>query len=169
MYTFKDYYHNTVQLSFEDRPFSYEPKHVWVVCRREDEWLLTHHLRRGLEFPGGKVEDGETPEEAAVREVREETGGIVSHLQYIGQYKVSGKDKIIIKNIYFATISDLKDHTHYNETNGSVLLKEIPDDIKDDKRFSFIMRDDVLRHSLTYIQKHCLHDAGMLENKVREF
>ena len=33
-----------------------------------DQWLLTHHLRRGLEFPGGKVELGETPEEAAVRE-----------------------------------------------------------------------------------------------------
>ncbi|GAA3320173.1 hypothetical protein GCM10020331_030070 [Ectobacillus funiculus] len=116
-----------------------------------------------------KVEDGEKPEEAAVREVREETGGIVSYLQYIGQYKVSGRDKIIIKNIYFATISDLQDHTHYNETNGSVLLKKIPDDIKEDKRFSFIMRDDVLRHSLAYIQKkHCLHGTGMLESKVQE-
>ena len=51
MYKFKDYYHNTVQLSFERYPFSPEPKHVWVVCRYGDQWLLTHHLRRGLEFP----------------------------------------------------------------------------------------------------------------------
>ena len=58
MYKFKDYYHNTVQLSFERYPFSPEPRHVWVVCRYGDQWLLTHHLRRGLEFPGGKVELG---------------------------------------------------------------------------------------------------------------
>ena len=48
--------------------FLLSQKHVWVVCRYGDQWLLTHHLRRGLEFPGGKVELGETPEEAAVRE-----------------------------------------------------------------------------------------------------
>ncbi|MCP8967576.1 RNA deprotection pyrophosphohydrolase [Ectobacillus ponti] len=151
MYTFKDYYHNKVELSFQPQPFSAEPKHVWVICRYRDQWLLTHHLRRGLEFPGGKVEPGETPEEAAVREVREETGGIVSHLEYLGQYKVSGKDKIIIKNIYFAVISDVQEHTHHDETKGSVLLDELPANLKDDKRFSFIMRDDVLVHSLVHV------------------
>jgi 8-oxo-dGTP diphosphatase len=153
MYTFKDYYHNQVELSFADHPYSETPKHVWVICRYKDEWLLTHHIRRGLEFPGGKVEEGETPEEAAVREVKEETGGIVSHLSYIGQYKVSGKDKIIIKNIYFALIGDMGEYTHYEETKGPVLLKELPEDIKHDKRFSFIMRDEVLVHSLKRIKE----------------
>ncbi|MEM5673070.1 antimutator 8-oxo-(dGTP/GTP)ase [Bacillus cereus] len=153
MYKFKDYYHNTVQLSFERYPFSPEPKHVWVVCRYGDRWLLTHHLRRGLEFPGGKVELGETPEEAAVREVHEETGGIVSDLTYLGQYKVSGKDKIIIKNIYFATISAVEQHTHYEETKGSVLLTDIPDNIKTDRKFSFIMRDDVLARTMKHIEE----------------
>lgn len=153
MYTFTDYYQNTVQLSFDDHPFSRTPKHVWVICCHNNQWLLTHHLRRGFEFPGGKVEEGETPEEAAVREVREETGGVVSDLEYIGQYKVLGKDKIIIKNIYFASISDVFEHTHYNETKGPVFLKEIPDNIKEDRRFSFIMRDDVLVRSLEQVQK----------------
>jgi 8-oxo-dGTP diphosphatase len=153
MYTFTDYYQNTVQLSFDDHPFSRTPKHVWVICRYQDQWLLTHHLRRGLEFPGGKVEEGEMSEEAAVREVREETGGVVASLEYIGQYKVSGKDKIIIKNIYFAEISEILEHTHYNETKGPVLLEEIPANIREDRRFSFIMRDDVLVHSLKQVKK----------------
>jgi len=42
-YTFKDFYRNTVQLSFEHEPFSNAPKHVWVICRYQHQWLLTQH------------------------------------------------------------------------------------------------------------------------------
>lgn len=36
--------------------------------------LDADHLPGAMEFPGGKIEPGETPAEAAVREAREETG-----------------------------------------------------------------------------------------------
>ena len=36
-------------------------------------------------FPGGKVEDGETGEEACIREVYEETGVNVSILSLLGE------------------------------------------------------------------------------------
>src|SRR5699024_620260 len=104
MYIFTDYYRNKVQLSFENHPFSRLPKHVWVICKYNHQWLLTEHKERGLEFPGGKVEEGETAEQAAVREVKEETGGIVGFLEYIGQYYVNGKNGDVIKNVYFANI-----------------------------------------------------------------
>ena len=37
----------------------------------------------GWEFPGGKVEDGETPEEAVVREIREELDVEVEPERYL--------------------------------------------------------------------------------------
>ncbi|MFS0864452.1 RNA deprotection pyrophosphohydrolase [Fredinandcohnia sp. 179-A 10B2 NHS] len=155
MIVFQDMYHNEVNLSFTENPFSTNPKHVWVVCRFNKQWLLTQHSERGLEFPGGKVEEGESPVDAAIREVMEETGADVKSIEYIGQYKVNGKGKTIIKNIYFATINEIHKQQTYFETKGPVLLDELPlITLKHDPRFSFIMKDDVLTHSITYIEEY---------------
>ncbi len=62
-----------------------------VICyiRREDQFLLL--LKTSGKFgggfwnaPGGKIEEGESPEEAARREVLEETGLSVGALETIG-------------------------------------------------------------------------------------
>lgn len=45
----------------------------------------------------------ECAEEAALREVKEETGARVKSLKYLGQYKVLGKEKVIVK-IYILQI-----------------------------------------------------------------
>lgn len=142
-----------MQLSFENHPFSKSPKHVWIICKYNGNWLLTDHIGRGLEFPGGKVEAGETPIEAAIREVKEETGATVQSIQYIGQYKVNGKTDTIIKNVYYAEIFSVDEQMEYYETNGPVLVKKLPENIKADERFSFIMKDDVLTYSLMKINE----------------
>lgn len=153
MHIFTDYYQNEVTLSFDDQPFSKEPKHVWVICRYQNQWLLTEHKERGVEFPGGKVEAGESAEEAAIREVMEETGGVVEKITYIAQYYVAGKNDHVIKNVYFAKVNELKVQDGYFETNGPVLLNSIPGNVRKNKKYSFIMKDDVLTKSLDYILK----------------
>lgn len=153
MYIFKDYYNNKVHLSFDDHPFSKDPKHVWVITKYRSNWLLTEHKERGREFPGGKVENGETADAAAIREVKEETGGIVDELEYIGQYLVNGKSDNVIKNVYFATVSKLNPQQTYFETNGPILINELPANIKNHPSFSFMMKDDVLYYCLKKICK----------------
>jgi 8-oxo-dGTP diphosphatase len=115
--------------------------------------LLTNHSKRGLEFPGGKLEGNEVPEEAAVREVFEETGGEVSSLTYIGQYKVVSKGKTIIKNIYFATIGNVIKKEDYMETDGPVMIDELPSGIQQDDAYSFIMKDNVLQYVMKYVKR----------------
>lgn len=153
MYTFTDYYRNKVHLSFDREPFSQTPKHVWIICQHRNQWLLTEHPTRGIEFPGGKVEDGETAEEAAVREVMEETGGIVGNLEYVAQYYVNGKKDWIIKNVYFADIVKLTEAYVGHETLGPLRVKGIPENLKRRKQYSFMMKDDVLIHCLRYLKE----------------
>jgi len=44
------------------------------------------HQRPSLEFPGGGIKDGATPEEMAAIELREETGFGASSLKYAGYF-----------------------------------------------------------------------------------
>ncbi|MFT4414901.1 RNA deprotection pyrophosphohydrolase [Fredinandcohnia humi] len=163
MIIFHDMYHNEVNLSFTTDPFASNPKHVWVVCRYEDKWLLTNHSERGLEFPGGKVEDGESPEHAAIREVKEETGADVKIINYIGQYRVNGKGKTIIKNIYYAIVDQITAQQTYFETKGPVLLSELPlASIRHDQQYSFIMKDDVLQNTIKYIEQNFIKSKKAL-------
>ena len=47
-----------------------------VIIIDKDEILLLHRIKKGKEYyviPGGTIEEGEKPEETAVREIKEET------------------------------------------------------------------------------------------------
>ena len=153
MEVFKDFYQNEVKYVIGNEAFSKTPKHVWVICKYENQWLLTKHKDRGIEFPGGKVEEGETAEEAAIREVMEETGGHIQSIRFVGQYYVDGKGGDIVKNVYFAEVDKLIEQKHYFETKGPVLLDELPNNIKQQKQFSFMMKDDILTYSLRELKK----------------
>ncbi len=58
-------------------------KRASAIIIKNNKILLIHRLKYGLDyfvFPGGRVEESETPEEAVKREVMEETGlTVLSH------------------------------------------------------------------------------------------
>ncbi len=48
---------------------------AWVTVKEcSTHWLMVEHQQRGWELPGGIINAGETPAQAAMREVLEETG-----------------------------------------------------------------------------------------------
>ncbi len=74
-----------------------------AVVRDEDRYLLTRRLPRGhlagyWEFPGGKLEEGESPEEALVRECREECGIDVVPIDVldVAFHRYPGKDVLLL-------------------------------------------------------------------------
>ncbi|WP_141433738.1 RNA deprotection pyrophosphohydrolase [Bacillus sp. 03113] len=142
----------TVRLSFQQNAFPEKPKHVIVICRLKDEWLLTNHKIRGWEFPGGKIEAGESLEAAAIREVKEETGALLKSLVYIGEYEVNDQTSTFVKAVFFGIIEKLQPLSFYFETNGPIFVKGNIIDLRWEKQYSFIMKDKVMEKCIKVIE-----------------
>ncbi|MGM0897356.1 MAG: NUDIX domain-containing protein [Bacillota bacterium] len=132
---YKDLNGCTCRLFFEKGHSQIESRHVLVIGKFSGNWLLTKHSVRGLEFPGGKAESGESLEAAAKREVYEETGAIVKELEWLAEYTVY-TDKPFSKTVFTAKIEDM-DEIEWMETEGPVLVPKL----LIDENYSFLMRD----------------------------
>jgi 8-oxo-dGTP diphosphatase len=132
-----------------------EATDVLVLPRFKEELVLVKHKTRGWEMPGGKVESGEKPVEAAVREAWEEGGIRFSHLpRLFAQYRITEqRDEAIIKNVYLGEVADFGPLPEGFETEAikRVNLRWFYDhyeQIMSDPAFSYIMKDTLIQRVL---------------------
>ncbi|MEI4769198.1 NUDIX domain-containing protein [Psychrobacillus sp. FJAT-51614] len=138
MISFLDLNGNRVELSFEKDTFSIEARHVLVIAKHQNNWLLTLHPKRGIEFPGGKVEGKESVIEAALRETIEETNVEIKNVEWFAEYLVY-EEKPFCKAVFIAEVGHIEVESTNFETDGALWLST--DDLLHNNNLSFHMRD----------------------------
>ena len=69
-------------------------KFAVIISKTNGKWVLCKHKERDTyEVPGGHRESGETIEETARRELREETGAVEFDIKPVCVYSVKGKTR----------------------------------------------------------------------------
>ena len=95
-----------------------ETSYGGVVVRGDEVLVITPTGRRVTGLPKGGMEDGETPEQAAAREVREETGVVAAVREPLGdvRYTYRRGGRRVRKTVHFFLCDYLRgstdDHDH---------------------------------------------------------
>ena len=98
---------------------------VVCVCRYKDNFVFSYNKKReGWEIPGGHIEIGETWEEAAKREMYEETGATKIKLEPICVYKIS-----TFALLCYCEIIELTDLPEKYEMSKIMFSKELPENL----------------------------------------
>lgn len=70
-------------------------KFAVIIAKSNGKWVLCKHKQRDTwEFPGGHREPGESIDETARRELREESGAREFALHQVCAYSVTGKNRV---------------------------------------------------------------------------
>lgn len=88
---------------FNKCPDGAELKYSVIAARYQGKWVFSRHRERSTwEIPGGHIEDGETSDQAAHRELWEETGAVKADITPVIIYTFHD-----FGVLYFAEIEEL--------------------------------------------------------------
>lgn len=104
---------------------------VWIVpATINGRIAMIHQYRYTVndwcwEIPAGSVKPGQTAEEAAIEELREEVGGVAGSLVYIGRFYLANGICNEVGHIYLATGVVLGEPHHESAEVMSIHLRSI--------------------------------------------
>ena len=120
------------KVNFYDSQFLSGDKLIYsvIAARHNNKWVFVrHHQRTTFEIPGGHIEKNETPEEAAGRELMEETGAIEFSLKCVSTYSVTQEGETRFGKLYFAEIIEIGPIPDISEIEEIAFLDDLPDPV----------------------------------------
>ncbi len=107
-------------------------KFAVIISKSQDKWVFCKHKERNTyEIPGGHREEGESIEDAARRELYEETGAIKFDIKPLCVYSVTGKNRVSENGnetfgmLFFADITEFEKELH-SEMEQIALFSDLP-------------------------------------------
>ena len=110
-----------------DLGYCNEREYTRVVCvaKYQNQYVFAYNKKRnGWEIPGGHIEPGESWQEAAKREMYEETGATKVKIEPICVYKISTYGLLC-----YCEILELSDIPKYSEMEKIIFSDNLPDNL----------------------------------------
>lgn len=116
-----------IDVSFHDAIEDKRLKFAVIVAKTGGKWIFCKHKARDTyEIPGGHREVGETIDDAARRELYEETGATEFDLVPVGVYSVCSDGEKTYGKLYYADVRSLETELH-SEIEKIIITENLPE------------------------------------------